>query len=246
MSDQDRFLESYRPDHPDPDGATEEDISRLSRDYRLAARHRNIVALDNRIAKMVQDVPVPAGLASRVRERLAAARDDVLPTLPQSESRPRGRRRWLVAGMTSLAAAIMIGVFTRPILTAHKTLELDRVVTEAIALLDSQELVVCAGGTTLPDSFDATLLAGCEKRNISGQAARVYRLEDQQDGSQAIVIIMSRDAVQRARIEFGQYHDSTVQVIVNVFPLDSSDDVCFLVVRREQDLGRFFARRSIT
>lgn len=110
-------MEACRPGHDDvSDLGLAFLADHLGSDPALSREFRRLKRLDQSLADVFQDVPVPEGLADRVLTCLAAdaeARGEQTEPAadaragPASES-PRFSRRWLFAGAGSIAAAVAV------------------------------------------------------------------------------------------------------------------------------------------
>jgi anti-sigma factor RsiW len=114
-------LEVCRPgsrDRYDPDLAPLDD--ELAADPALAAEYERIQRADARLAFAMHDVPLPEGLAERLRERLAAAREKeaaaaapqpAMVAAPSKRGRFSRRSLWVLGAAASLAGAVAVAVW---------------------------------------------------------------------------------------------------------------------------------------
>lgn len=195
-------MEAYRPgtdDLGDPQFAV---LARqLAADPHVAARLEKLGRLDAAVRESLQDVPVPAGLAQRLLDRLALAREEKAGRAPVSVARRRRPHlaRWVVGVAGAVAAALIVAVLLQT--RGAKVLSEATVIDQAVQLftaeppMPGQLLAETPAPPDFPLSHD--VLKGPQVRwrwveGFLGGKAVVYELSEP-GGGRAILCVARRD-----------------------------------------------------
>lgn len=197
----------------------------------LSSASGRIAAADRKIARAIQDVPVPANLASRIAADCARIR---------REERHRLRpRRWAIA-MTATAAALLLTVvmqpFGRPAVPADAFA--GKIAAIHAQLLDPQtplEFGLAEG--PIPPIVRASTIVGHHSVELFGRSVVGYQLRH--GASQAVLLMIPvRQFPYRIPATHSVMRDSTQQV--DIHTIVSAGQVCVLVVRDGTEASVFW------
>lgn len=171
-------LESCRPGRQDenlPEAA--ERLAHVSSEQ-VASTRRSLERVDRAVITAMQQVPVPAGLAERLLERLAAAepvaadlsaagtKSCVPPRIEPAHKPVQAaplRSKWLVAGgALALAASVLIALVIWP----RESIELAEMQTEVRTVYEAEDHLAASAVSSVPP--DTTALGGVSSEWVVG------------------------------------------------------------------------------